>query len=295
MAEKKGIRFKGHETFTLREGWLNKGLTAIADNPNVFKENYGADALGMGPNMAKALRYWLKCADLIEDISKSEGGGVRLSKAGQLIYSHDRYLEDIFSLWFIHCRIVANRSQATAWNLFFNEFGYEEFQKSEMVREMKELAYLAAEQCAQPKPVADTSVEADCDAILHMYVKKGEAEGTPEEKNVSPFERLELIKNIGGTYVRRQPEVSRLPEDIVLYLLADCLDGRKSMNLDELLDVTNGPGKLLQLERNGLMEILERLQSRDRITVNRTAGLNMIYLNEACSAEKIVEEYYRNR
>ncbi len=116
MAEKRSIRFKGHETFTLREGWLNKGLTAIAENPHVFRENYGADALGMGPNMAKALRYWLRCAGLAEDIPKRESkeGGMRLSPVGRIVFEGDRYIEDIFTLWLIHCRIAANYSQATA-------------------------------------------------------------------------------------------------------------------------------------------------------------------------------------
>ena len=40
------IKLKGHETFTIREGWLDKGLKAVSDNGKVFSENYGADALG---------------------------------------------------------------------------------------------------------------------------------------------------------------------------------------------------------------------------------------------------------
>ena len=54
------IRLKGHETFILREGWLAKGLKAVSDNPKVFSEYAGADALGVGTNMAKAIRYWLR-------------------------------------------------------------------------------------------------------------------------------------------------------------------------------------------------------------------------------------------
>ena len=39
------IKLKGHETFTIREGWLDKGLKAVSDNGKVFSENYGADAV----------------------------------------------------------------------------------------------------------------------------------------------------------------------------------------------------------------------------------------------------------
>ena len=56
MTEKNKYRFKGHESFILREGWLNKGLFEIEKNAKVFSENYGADELGVGPNMAKSIR-----------------------------------------------------------------------------------------------------------------------------------------------------------------------------------------------------------------------------------------------
>lgn len=297
MAEKRKIRFKGHETFTLREGWLNKGLTAIAENPQVFRENYGADALGMGPNMAKALRYWLRCAGLAEDIPKRESkeGGMRLSPLGQIIFEEDRYIEDVFTLWLIHCRIAANYSQATAWNLFFNQFGYEEFDRGRMVQEMRTLASFADEGDGDGRRVPDTSVDSDCDAILHMYVRRAEREGTPEEKNVSPFGRLALIKAADGAYVRCQPDLGRLPEEIVLYLLAESLAGANSAELDTLLAAENGPGKLLQLGRNGLAEMLERLAAKGKLTINRTAGLNMIYLSGPLAAGQVAADYYGER
>ena len=39
------VRFKGHESFIIREGWLNKGLREVKRDPKVFYQNYGADAL----------------------------------------------------------------------------------------------------------------------------------------------------------------------------------------------------------------------------------------------------------
>ena len=35
---KNKYRFKGHESFILREGWLNKGLYEVDRNPKVFSE-----------------------------------------------------------------------------------------------------------------------------------------------------------------------------------------------------------------------------------------------------------------
>lgn len=36
MNETKKYRLKGHETFILREGWLSKGLYAVAADAKVF-------------------------------------------------------------------------------------------------------------------------------------------------------------------------------------------------------------------------------------------------------------------
>lgn len=292
MSEKKAMRFKGHETFTLREGWINKGLTEVKKNPLVFGENFGADALGVGPNMAKAIRYWLKCAELTLEVPKE---GTRLTDIGETILKEDPYIEDLFTLWLLHCKIAANYSQATAWNLFFNEFNYEEFHKGQLIQGMKELVDAELGQISSDKKIAEKSVEADCDAILHMYVKKNDKTETPEEKNVSPFGKLELIKILDGIYVRKQPDLSRLPEDIVLYLFVECLSDKKSVNIDDLLMIVNGPGKLLQLRRNALVEELERLEARDLITMNRTAGLNMIYVQNEMCGNDVIKEYYNRR
>lgn len=35
---KNKYRFKGHESFILREGWLNKGLYEVDRNPKVFQK-----------------------------------------------------------------------------------------------------------------------------------------------------------------------------------------------------------------------------------------------------------------
>ena len=89
MAKK--YKIKGHETFILREGWLTKGLQAVVDNPMVFTDNYGADALGVGTNMAKAIRYWMKTAGILPERSGKESS---LTELGQLLYEYDPYFEE---------------------------------------------------------------------------------------------------------------------------------------------------------------------------------------------------------
>ena len=183
------FRYKGHESFIIRDGWITKGLVELAkeDGTSLFSDFYGADRLGVGPNMAKAIRYWLETANLMETKSKK----TVLSTIGECIYTSDAYLEDMFTLWIIHLNIVNNSAKATAWYQFFSEFEMDEFTKDEMRSLMLRLAEM--DFGAEKKP-ASTSVIADCDAILQMYADKRLLDADPEEKKKSLFFSLGLLR-----------------------------------------------------------------------------------------------------
>ena len=60
------MKFRAHETFAIRKGWLHKGLRYVMNNPRVFIDRNinQMDTLGIGANMVKALRYWLQATGL---------------------------------------------------------------------------------------------------------------------------------------------------------------------------------------------------------------------------------------
>ena len=129
-------RIKGHESFILRDGWLTKGLRAVESDNLVFSKNAGADVLGVGTNMAKSIRYWLRASRLTDE----QGGktGVALSALGKIILDNDPYFEDPFSLWIVHVNIVRNASLATSWNVVFNDIDVSSFKRDELTSLMKD-------------------------------------------------------------------------------------------------------------------------------------------------------------
>lgn len=283
---KRKYRFKGHESFILREGWINKGLREINNDAFVFSKNYGADVLGVGSNMAKSIRYWMRCSELSMERGKK---GVSLTPLGTKILEKDAYLEDVFSMWLIHCNIVKNIEQATSWNLFFNQYDEVEFTKEEMVKGMIHLA----EELPGMETYSQKSLENDCEAILRMYIKKPERESDPEEKNVSPFGNFELLKQNKNVYQKNQPNLNFIPAEVVGYLLVDCVSKERSISIDDLLNTPNSPGCVLNLKRTGLIDKLEELEAKGYVQMNRTAGLDMVYLVEKVTKEKIVDDYFR--
>ena len=64
------VRMKRHESFSIREGWLAKGLTSIKQDNKIFSSPSATDELGVGYNMVKSLKYWMYATKLIQDNSK---------------------------------------------------------------------------------------------------------------------------------------------------------------------------------------------------------------------------------
>lgn len=282
------IKLKGHETFTLREGWLNKGLIEVNKNNRVFSVNLGADALGVGSGMAKAIRYWLKAGEFITESSKT---GASLTNIGQMILENDKYIEDNFALWIFHINLAWNKDMATSWYLFFNEVNIEEFTKDELV---EQLIYKVVG-IADGKNIPEGSVRSDATVILNMYIKEKIDNYDPEEKKVSPFSKLGLIKKNGNRYQKTQPVNSELNEMVVLYAIQKYLAfvGKDSVGIDELLNEVLAPGKILNLRRVALNEYIDSLAMQGYLTVNRTAGLDMVYIKTQMAPEDIVAEYYQ--
>ena len=283
-SDKIKIRLQGHEKFVLREGWLNKGITQVEKNKSVFLGKEGPDVFGIGNNMVKSLRYWLKAFRLIEE---KPSNGAYLSECGKIIKTYDAYFEDIFTLWVLHSNIVNNKEEATAWHLFFNCCDIEEMDKEQIVqileRELKKYT--------NNVDFSEKSLKSDADVILSMYGKIREMVD-PEDKNISPFAQLDLIKNTDGTYSKSQPDRRKVTEWNVLYELARHLSQKEFVSIDE---VTEGNGSICSIYQIGSVtvnEYLDKLDTMGYIRVDRTAGLDMIYKVSEMTQGRVLTEYY---
>ena len=282
-------RLKGHESFVLREGWLTKGIKAVSENCKLYSTNSGADALGVGTNMAKSIRYWMKTAGVT---SESSAKGVRLTDLGTAILNKDLYIEDIFTLWIVHANIVCNFDNATSWNIFFNRINLTTpFVRDELAELLKTLII----ECTGDENPSERSIKDDCSALLSMYARGGSPEDDPEDKRPSPFEDLGLVERVGNRFVKKRPSYDNLDKLVVLYLIIDKLNLDGSMQIDHLTDADNMPGKVLNLNRIAVNEYLDQLQNAGYITVNRTAGLDIIYPAKCKDMTKtdVIDTYYQ--
>ena len=277
------IRLQGHEKFALREGWINKALMILPENPDAFTRKDATDVFGIGTNMVKSLRYWMRAFGL------TNNAVTELSEIGQLVAEYDPYLEKPFTLWIMHSYIAKNLEEATTWFMYFNRCDAEDFDKSEieriLIREVKK--YTAG------VSFSEKSLSNDVDVLLNMYSRNKEIVD-PEDKNVSPFSQLALIKKMDGRYVKCHPNKKMFSEMIVLYELALRMVGKEGVSIEDILFGEKGLAKIYNLSNVMANDYFDRLDAAGYIRVDRTAGLDMIYPVKKLNPIDIIEDFYAN-
>lgn len=290
------MRFKAHESFFIRKGWLYKGLRNIKEQPDIFSNrNYNpSDILGIGTNMVRSLRYWLQVTGLSEEIL-SGGRHQEFTKLADIIWKHDRYMEEMGTLWLIHYNLASNIDEATAWYYFFNEFNMKEFSKDDFV-EMVD-TYSKINGCE----TALSSLEGDFDCLMNTYVSriKSNPEKVHPENNIDcPLGELNLVDIVDKKqkiYRKALPKKGTINPLIVLAVIVDQANKGNvgsEIKINSILTDKNNAGKIFNLDVISLTEILYELQKLEYIKVNRTAGLDVIKLNKEMTFEEIVESYY---
>lgn len=285
MAEKVIYKLKGHEKFALREGWVNKGIKAsIEHTPHIFLESKGADVLGVGTNMVKSIRYWMQaCKLLIKD-----GNNEKISDLSKVIFEKDPYLEDIFSIWLLHSNLVKNRDVATVWYMFFNSFKADEFSRSDLFKQMKQELFKFV-----GKQVTESSVEGDIDVLLNMYSKGELKNDDPEDKNICPLASLGLIKKEDEIFVKKQPDLRKVSDTLILYELSIMFDHEKSLSIETIATGERSLGAIYHLSRVSINRYLDSLETKGFIRVDRTAGLDVVYPVKLGNPIEIINGYYK--
>ena len=92
------------------------------------------------------------------------------------------------------------------------------------------------------------------------------------------------------------PARELLDKMAVLYVILDNIkEGKESVSIDSLINDANNIGKVFNLDRVLINEYLDQLRVSGFITLNRTAGLDMVYVNTDKIPKDIMREYYEKR
>ena len=289
------MKFRAHDTFFIRKGWLSKGMRCVNNKPDVFiaHDENPMDVLGIGANMVKALRYWLQAVGLTEEPNK----GTRVqhfTDLGQLIYTHDTYIEELGTLFLLQYRLACQKEMATAWYYFFNEFSLSEFSREDYIDALQK--YIKIED--SDNDYAIRSLNDDFQCIINTYLPryKSNPEKVSPENNIDcPFGELGLVDILNKrkkTYKKSIPTSDSLNPYVVLAVIMDNAKGRTEINLNELLTSPCNIGKVFNLDSITMLDVLYRIEGLGLIKINRTAGLDVITLQTQMGFLECVEQFY---
>ena len=291
------MKFRAHDTFFIRKGWLSKGMRNVVANKDVFvtkdKERNPMDVLGIGANMVKALRYWLQAVGLTVEPSKGQRHQM-LTELGTLIFEQDPYIEEIGTLWLLQYQLAKNKDDATSWYFFFNEFNMVEFTREEYVQSLQNYIVMSHEQAAV------RSLNDDFSCIISTYVSRSKTTSTrvsPENNIDCPFGELGLIDILNKSsnsivYKKTIPSSNAINPWVALAVIYDQAKDNTEISLSNLLSSPCNIGKVFNLDSITMIEILHHAERTGLLRIVRTAGLDYIKLESGFSFIECVKKYY---
>lgn len=287
------MKFRGHETFFIRKGWLNKGMRNVLKDPYVFMGVNGnpSDILGIGTNMVKSLRYWLQVVGLTSE--KMVGKKLQeFTELGKIIYENDSYTEELGTLALIHYFLATNKEGATSWYFFFNIFKNIEFNKDDFITQLKN--YIKA----NGEEVSDRALDDDYNCILNTYIPKiklSSGKENPESNIDCPLVELNLLEVVNKKEKIYKKAIITFEKLHPLIALAIILKGhpeQREIKISSLFTEERSIGKVFNLDMETLIKILYTLERMGYIKVIRTAGLDIIRLEKEIDYLMAIKEYY---
>ena len=291
------MKFRAHDTFFIRKGWLNKGMKYVNLKSDVFvdKNENPMDVLGIGSNMVKALRYWLQAVGLTEE-PKTGKKVQTFTDLGRKVFEHDKYMEEIGTLQLLHYKLVTNLEEATSWFYFFNIFSMSEFTKEDFVTSLQNYVLMND----NGNSVALRSLNDDFSCIINTYLpryKSNPNKVSPENNIDCPFGELgfiDVLHKDKKIYKKTIPSVNDFNPWIILAVIIDQAGEKKEITLNELLTSECNIGKVFNLDSITMLDVLHKVEKIGAIKIIRTAGLDIIRIETRYTFNECIDYYYQN-
>ena len=235
------FEFGRHETFTIRHGWLGKGLSRLASPQGFEADTETADKLGLGSRMVRSLAYWLEATGLADVSVEGRSKSLEMSDVGRVVDASDAYFEYAGTWWFVHLALATRDGSAPAW--FFNDYLERSFERAVCVE-----AFLRYAKQHATKPPTIQTAQRDVANVLASYAYDPTEAQDPEDGTVCPLVELRLVAYHRDTrrFEKVRP-VDPVPVEAVLAAASLCANGAETLSIQELVSHRHGPGRIFGL------------------------------------------------
>ena len=293
-------RFSGHQSFSLRNTWLTKGVLTCAENPSIFREPDALVTLGVGKNMVDAIKYWCQATRVLEDHADQSEHRYDLqpTRIGSKLFVEDGgwdpYLEDKGTIWLLHWLLATNAGFATTIYLAFNEFTGLEFSRNQMEE------WIAKRAAAMDANVATGTLNRDVGVLIRSYLGGPDrADSSVEDVMDCPLAELELLyeEPTRQLYAFARGPKDSLPDEVIVYALWEYArrgEERTTFTFDELAYKPYSLGRIFKLDEVALAERLENVM---RVTdgawqPTETAGFRQMMMIRDIDPIAILNNHY---
>lgn len=260
--------FTGHETFTLRYGWLKKAYDAVnaynEGEDSVFRSDDATARFGVGKNMVSSIRHWATVSGVIEQQSRDKKESV--TDFGNFLFDdksgRDPYMENPTTSWVVHWNLSHCKDRKTTWFWAFNHFHEIDFGRDVLERGLQKLS-----EDQDWKRVAETTIKRDVACFLRTYAAQPIFKRTTYEDVIeSPLTELGLLNQIDR---RDKFRFIRGPKHTLGigafgYAFAEFwrarFNGSTTLALDALAHQPGSPGRVFLLDENSLYNLCRQLE-----------------------------------
>lgn len=275
--------YSQHQSFYLRDRWIGKALKGLNIDNTLFFQKDAFEKIGLGKNMVQSLKYWITATKLYEEQKDNNQKYHEITPLGSYLSECDPAVKYKNTAGILHHSLTTNKKVSTTWYWFFNVFPETVFTKEDMLEGLKKYV-----QAHEKKVVSDNSLKRDVDCLLNLYTTGG-SESDPEEVILSPLYKLGLLSEKNGVYSKKEMNFDRENLALFAYSILDYKDakGVDSITLDDLVHKTYLPGKIFNLKRSTIVDMLT-FWSEDTeypVVFTRTNNLDTVRLPDIGAIE----------
>jgi hypothetical protein len=291
------LSFSGHESFTCKQFWLKKGVDFVVDKQNSFAQDQAVVMLGVGKNMVRAIRFWLKSFGITDDNDE-------ISTIGAYLFHKERvdpFLESIGSIWLLHYLLV-KVGKASIYDLVFNTF-----RRMKPEFKFEHLESYIERYCNTHggNNYNENTVKRDIRVFLNNYLPPNASKRTELEDSYSGLlYELRLVKEFTKVDTISDEKITlysidadfrdSLPWQIVLYSILDNEAFGSSITFQDLYAGKNAPGSVFALSQEGLYQkILDICHALPDCSYSETAGNRVLQIPKTIDKMSILNDYYQ--
>jgi hypothetical protein len=272
------LSFSGHQTFTLRYGWLPKAVEAIGDHNDLLHPDEAMLILGVGKNMVGSIIHWLQATD----VAVRENGKLKLTSFGEDVFGEsgvDRYLEDIGTLWLLHWNLASRPEYASTCYWLFNCLRQHDFKEKALLKGLKQ--WIVDQERTLP---SDGTLVRDIDCYLRTYIPSVRGKDL-EDWIDCPLGELNLITSLqeidNEKWYRFASDASKtLPQWVLQFAIEDFwyrkAPARMTLAFEEIVFGEGSPGLVFKIGPDALVGRLEGLETGSGLMLTESNGIRNV-------------------